>query len=201
MKIEMAENQVTLEKELSVIDQFVLDFIQILQKLNIKYTIISGYTVLLFGRQRITEDVDIFLEELKDDKLEELFTTLEKDYWIINANSFEVAREYYKEKIAWRVAKKETISPNMEIKRVKGNLDLYSLNNPLKVILNKTQILNISPLELQIAYKLFLSSRKDIEDARFLYQLFKDKVNFEKLKHFAKELNVQDNITLLSGLV
>ena len=56
-------------------------------------------------------------------------------------------------------------------------------------------------LALYIAYKLSLmakgsfeeiSSDKDFEDAKHLYELFKDKLNKEKLSHFIKLLKVED---------
>jgi hypothetical protein len=47
--------------------------------------------------------------------------------------------------------------------------------------------------ELQIPYKLFLGSEKDIEDARFLFKLFKDNLNIVLLKMFLNKLKVSDN--------
>lgn len=79
--------------------------------------------------------------------------------------------------------------PNIEFKIIKTDLDRYSFKNKIKVML-KEDILFVSPLEMQIAYKLFLaaegsdeelSSDKDIEDAKHLYLLFKDKINKEEL--------------------
>jgi len=55
-------------------------------------------------------------------------------------------------------------------------------------ILNELEIY-ISPIELQIAHKLFLSSEKDIEDAEYLYILFRENLKNEILQYFLKELN------------
>ena len=122
---------------MSVLDEFVIDFLKILKKLGIRYVIISGYSVLLFGRQRITEDIDIFLEKLDTPKLKSLYNALSDEYWLLNAGSFETAESLYNKGIALRAAKKDTISPNMEIKVPKSDLDYFSLNNPSKVILNQ----------------------------------------------------------------
>ena len=43
---------------------------------------------------------------------------------------------------------------------------------------------------LQIPYKLFLGSEKDIEDARFLFKLFEDKLNIGLLKMFLINLKI-----------
>jgi hypothetical protein len=68
------------------------------------------------------------------------------------------------------------------------DLDNWVLNNRLEVILNGIS-LKISPIELQIPYKLFLSSSKDIEDARHLYLIFKDKLDNSLFSQFLIKLD------------
>jgi len=50
----------------------------------------------------------------------------------------------------------------------------------------------ISPLELQIAYKMFLGSLKDMEDAKFLFELFEDRLDKKALLNFLKALKVKN---------
>jgi len=52
------------------------------------------------------------------------------------------------------------------------------------------EVLYVSPLELQIAYKLWLGSDKDFEDAVFLYVFAKSKgiLNQEELEAWARRL-------------
>ena len=197
MEMEFTKEKIKLNKVLSVLDEFVIDFITMLNELEIKYVIISGYVVLLFGSARITEDVDIFLEELDENKLKRLFEKLEGKYWIINAGSFNTAKDLYNNGDAWRVSRKDEIFPNMEIKKPKTLFDFTSLNHPIKVFLNQKNEINISPLELQIAFKLKLGSHKDLEDARYLYDLFKNNLDKKTLEAFAKELRVLDKLTML----
>lgn len=52
----------------------------------------------------------------------------------------------------------------------------------------------ISPIEIQIAFKLWLGSEKDIEDAVYLFELFKDKLNRNLLIKKCKELNVLETM-------
>jgi hypothetical protein len=47
-------------------------------------------------------------------------------------------------------------------------------------------------LELQIAYKLFLGSDKDLQDARHLYDLFRDNIDKEAISDYASQLNVSE---------
>ncbi len=63
--------------------------------------------------------------------------------------------------LAVRIAVKETVIPNIELKFVKSDLDGISLREHMVVITGKDCI-NISPLELQIPFKLYLGSDKDV---------------------------------------
>ena len=100
---------------------------------------------------------------------------------------------------AIRFFKKGRPTPNIEFKMIKNDLDNYSFENRRQAIL-KDRILFISPLELQIPYKLLLAadgtedelqSDKDIEDARFIYKLYKDNINKEEMFKFIDKLNVR----------
>ena len=41
--------------------------------------------------------------------------------------------------------------------------------------------LPISPIEAQVAYKLYLGSDKDVGDARYLFELFKESLDMKRL--------------------
>ncbi len=43
------------------------------------------------------------------------------------------------------------------------------MSNSFRVVVNGEHVVKVSPLELQIAYKLHLNSDKDIGDSVFLY--------------------------------
>jgi predicted nucleotidyltransferase len=63
MDIKWSEGKVALDKELNVLDRFVLDFASMLDAAKIRYVVISGYVSILLGRTRTTEDVDVFIEK------------------------------------------------------------------------------------------------------------------------------------------
>jgi len=52
-------------------------------------------------------------------------------------------------------------------------------------------------MELQIAFKLYLGSDKDIEDALHLWEMFKESLNMELFNGFVKRLGVEDKVKLL----
>jgi hypothetical protein len=193
MEIEIKDDKIIFDRELSLLDSFVLSFTEHLKTNNIKYVIISGYVAILFGRSRMSEDVDIFIENISFEKFLQFWSEIEQSYECLNTgNSFEAYNDYLNNHHAIRIAKKGSFIPNIELKFVKNDLDRYSLENRAHIKL-ADKSLYLSPLELQIPYKLFLGSEKDIEDARFLFKLFKDNLNIVLLKMFLNKLKVSDN--------
>ena len=193
MEIEFKEDKIIFDRELSLLDSFVLSFTEHLTTNNIKYVIISGYVAILFGRSRIGEDVDIFIEHISFEKFLTFWSEIDRNYECLNtSNSYEAYNDYLKNHHAIRIAKKRRFIPNIELKFVKNDLDRYSLEHRRHVKI-ADRSLYLSPLELQIPYKLFLGSEKDIEDARFLFKLFKENLDIVLLKMFLAELKVPND--------
>lgn len=178
-------------KLITELDTLVIDFISILDKYDIKYVIISGYVAILFGRSRNSEDVDLFIEKINYNTFEKMWAELCNNFeCIIEDNMKDAFFEYLNQGLPLRFSKKGTYIPNMEIKTPKDELDIWSLRNRKETRLNNNHRIYISPLELQIAYKLYLSSEKDIEDAKHIYNRFKNKLDNKLLNYFVKELKV-----------
>ncbi len=183
-------------KEVNNLDKFVVSFAKILEK-HTDYVIVSGYTAIFFGRTRATEDIDIFIKNRNVREL--LEEALKKGYWIVNTNSIEDAIDLLNSKLAIRIARKNVFIPNFEIKLAGKDTDFESLNNRVKIIFDKN-VIYFSPIEIQLAYKLFLGSDKDYEDARHLFNIFKDKIDIEKLKDFSHRLNVHKKLKKLGDI-
>ncbi|KAF5410347.1 MAG: hypothetical protein U9N46_10740 [Euryarchaeota archaeon] len=176
-------------KTLSELDVFVRDFLNVL-KSHTDYVIVSGYVTILFGRARGTEDIDIIIDTIDRRTSERFFNDLiERNYWFLNSDDHNDLFGMLNENLAIRIAKSGEIIPNIELKFAKDYFDNFSLRNSLKVEIDGYE-LNISPMELQIAYKIYLSGDKDIEDAIYLYDIFKDRINSETLKNFLEEFGV-----------
>ena len=186
------KREIILDRELNKLDRFVINFCSLLEKYT-KYVIVSGYVSIVLGRSRATEDVDLLVPRMEFSNFVEMFNNfLNKGYDCINTTNPKEAFEMLDE-TAIRFFKQGNPLPNIEFKFIKNDLDEYSFENRLKLVLNEGTLF-ISPLELQIAYKLFLSSEKadkDIEDARHLYKIFQDKINKETLAIFIRKLNVE----------
>ena len=191
MEIDYNESKIKINKALSILDKFAIAFAETLEKNNIKYVIMGGYISILFGKARTTEDIDIFIEEMPFEKFYEFMKKIGKQgYEAMNSDDTkELYNEFLKKGIAIRIFR-NNIFPNAEIKFPKDEMDFLSLNNPLEAAINGKKIM-IAPFEIQIAYKLYLGSKKDIEDAKFLYELAKEKIDRKKLKKYAKMLKVK----------
>lgn len=194
MELTFSKNKISFKKELSQLDRFVIKFVKMLKKHKIDYVIISGYIAILFGRSRETEDVDFFIEEMGFGKFQGFWNGLMKEFDCLNAADTKDAYEnYLKERLAIRFALKNTFMPNCEIKFPKTDLNHYSLLNKVIVTVDDFT-LNTSQMELQIAYKLYLGSEKDMEDAIHLWQIFKDKIDLQLFIKFANRLGVYNRI-------
>ena len=190
MEIRFAKDKIELRKELNSLDKFIIDFAEVLNKLKLKYVVISGYVSILFGRSRSSEDIDIILEKISVQEFRILWEKLKEFECIITDDSESAYNEYLLTGHAIRFSRKKEYVPNMEVKFPKIDLDLWVVKNRKEVLLNG-KTLFISPLELQIPFKLFLGSEKDIEDARHLYRLFKDKLDLGLLAEFNRKLNIE----------
>ena len=204
MEYDAKNRRIILGKIINELDKFVIDFLSIMDKYS-DYVIVSGYVSILLGRSRATEDVDILVPKIKFAKFKEMFNELIKsEYECANTTNIDEAYKMLDD-FAIRFFKKGCPRPNMEFKIIKTDLDRYSFENRIKVVL-KEKTLFISPLEMQIAYKLFLaadgtdeelSSDKDIEDAKHIYLLFKDKINKGELLLLLDKLKIRWKIKWL----
>lgn len=194
MEIKYTKKRIEFEKNLNSLDNFVISFTSILNKLNIKYVVVSGYVSILFGRNRTSEDVDLIIEKINLDNFKALWIELYKEFECLNTDTVKEAyEEYLLKETSIRFSKKQEYLPNMEVKFPNSEdnpLDIVSLKERKEVLLNNNKLF-ISPLELQMAFKFFLGSEKDIEDALYLYEMFKNQINLALLYEFSRKLKIE----------
>jgi len=158
---------------LSALDKDVLEFTGILDACEVNYVIVSGYVAIPTGRSRSTEDIDIILESLSETETEQLVTELKNyGYWGM-AMPLDEMYSMLSEGSRIRIAEDGEMYPNFETWFVSNDVEREALSNPLTVTFDEGEI-EISPIELQIAYKLRLAQAsdslngKDFEDALHL---------------------------------
>jgi len=89
-----------------------------------------------------------------------------------------------------RIARTDQFIPNIELKFLKDDVDRCVLRDRVEVKLSDAKVF-ISPIEIQIAYKLYLGSEKDIEDALYLFEIFKNDMDQQTLKAWMKKFGVR----------
>lgn len=195
MEYDPRKKELRSSRILSELDEFVIKFTKILEKYT-DYVIVSGYVSIVLGRSRATEDVDLLIPKMQKEKFVELFNfLLNNGYECANTSIPEEAFSMLND-FAIRFYEEKKPIPNIEFKQIKTDLDKYSFENRIRLRL-PNYILFLSPLELQIAYKLYLSSEKfdkDIEDARHIYKMFKGNINKEALLLFLRKLNIEEKL-------
>lgn len=182
MEYNKERREIILDKELNKIDKFTFDFIKIIKK-YVDYVIISGYVSILLGRSRATEDVDVFIKRISKEKFIGMYRDLiENGFWCINSDNFDTLFDYIDEGIAIRFARGRIPLPNIEVKFPKDELDEDAFNDFISVKLPVGEM-KISSLERHIAFKrYFLGDDKDNEDALHVEELFKEDIDYEKIK-------------------
>jgi hypothetical protein len=182
--MQFKEKEIILDKELSDLDKFTIEFINILKK-HTKYVLISGYVSILLGRSRGSEDIDVLIPQLNKEELIKLEEDLKNhNFYCLNTKNI---NKMLNEGLAVRFAKNNTVIPNVEVKFIKNKIEEFALKDSIKVRIKK-QSLIISNLELQIAVKeQLLKSPKDLEDARHLRNI--TNINQNKLTYYEELSN------------
>jgi hypothetical protein len=177
-----------IDRELSDLDKFILDFIRILEK-HVNYGLVSGYVSILLGRARVSEDVDVIIQKIDFSTFQTLYKELKKNnYYCLNADIVSIIYDYLSENLAVRFATKDKTIPNVELKWIKHKFDKLALENTIDVKLSKG-VLKISNLELQIAFKEeVLKSPKDLEDANHIRDVAKEYLDNESIQKYRKML-------------
>lgn len=183
--MEIKDDKIVLNKDLSVLDEFVLDFVD---SIDVGYVLVSGYVSILFGRSRGSEDIDMIIEPLTKEAALVFFDNIVNSGFECINESRETAFECLSENIALRFAKKGSAIPNMKVKFAKSFASRLALRDAIDVEVNG-RLIKVSPIELQIAYKrICLGSEKDFEDARHLEIVFENHVSAEKINKYGELL-------------
>ena len=195
--MDLDEETLRIDRRLSALDTAVLTFTDVLESCEVEYVIVSGYVAILTGRSRATEDVDVILGELTESETNELVDTLtERGYWGM-AMPLEDMYSMLRDGDRIRIAEADEFYPNFEVWFASNEIERGALANSLTVTFDDGTI-EISPIELQIAYKLHLAQRanspdgKDMEDALHLYVTFEEAFNTETLETYVTRLGVED---------
>lgn len=188
--IEFRDGELLVERAPSELDTLAIEFSSLLGNAGIQHVYVAGYVAILSGRPRATQDIDVLIERCDERTVEALVDDLQAaDFWgpaMPLSNAYELLSNGDN---IW-VAREDEMAPHLELKFVDDEFDRASLENAITARIGGSEI-PIGPLELQIAYKLYLEARKDFEDAVHLYTMFEDGLNIEKLESWVRKLGVE----------
>lgn len=194
MQYNKEKKEIKVDRELSKLDKFALKFTRILEK-HVDYVIISGYVSILLGRSRATEDIDIFIKKISEEKFSPLYKELEEGgFWCINAENVKEVFSYLRDGYSIRFSRKGNPMPNFEVKFPKNEIDEETFQDFVTVVLPQGK-LKISSLERQVAFKrYFLRSDKDLEDAQHLEEVFREHLDYGKINKLKERIeNIEKN--------
>ena len=80
MELHFSRKAIEFTRNLDSLDTFVVDFTSVLDEQKIEYVLMAGYVAILFGRNRTSEDVDIFIEKIKIEKFKVLWEELSNKF-------------------------------------------------------------------------------------------------------------------------
>ena len=196
--VELTDRGLIVDRDLNRLDELAIDFSRILSDLDIGHVFVAGYVAILSGRSRSTEDIDVFIERCPASQIAELVEELEADgYWGPAMPLSETYGKLSSGTNIW-VAPDGEMSPHLEMKFPSDEFDAASLENAIPAHIGDDRI-PIGPLELQIAYKLSLGTRTDLEDAAHLYAVFGETLSIERLELWTQALGVEDRYDRLKA--
>ena len=177
---------IVIDRELTKLDMFVKDFLSVLKR-HSDYLIVSGFVSIITGRSRGTEDVDILMPQMNEQKFAELLVDLKKNsFWCYQGENEKELCEYMERLSHLRFAQIDTMFPNMEMIPITPakKTQWFEFTRPQKLRVGSLKQ-KIPPIEFEIVYKeKVLGSKKDKDDARHLRAVFANILKEEKFKEF-----------------
>ena len=196
--VELADRGLVVDREPNRLDELAVGFSEVLSRLDIDHVFVAGYVAILAGRSRSTEDIDVFVERCSAERINELVAELEREgYWGPAMPLSETYGNLSKGTNIW-VAPDGEMTPHLEVKFPSDEFDNASLANAVDAHVGGHTV-PIGPLELQIAYKLSLGGRTDLEDAAHLYTLFGETLSRDRLETWVERLDVEDRYERLTN--
>ncbi|MFC6988117.1 hypothetical protein ACFQJD_04145 [Haloplanus sp. GCM10025708] len=189
--IDLRGDVLVVEREPNQLDELALEFSSILDDFGIEHVYVSGYVAILTGRARATEDIDVLIEPIDAGTADALRSELAaRGFWGPAMPLDNLYGMLSNGDNIW-VAPDGQVAPHLEVKFVRDEFDEASLRHAITARIGG-ETLPIGPLELQIAYKLYLGAQKDFEDAVHLYTLFEKRLSDQRLQKWAEKLDVEE---------
>ena len=175
----------------TILDKFAEDFCNIINK-YCKYIVVSGFVAISHGRSRGTEDIDMIIEKIPQERFIQIHNELVENGFecVQSDNPKNVYNEYLSKGDNVRYVKKGEFVPEMDIKFAKDELDEYQLETRKKLPFTGLN-LYFSSIEMNIAFKEeLLKSKKDLEDAKHLRIIYKEELDEKEIERIKYKIRL-----------
>lgn len=196
--IALRDGELPVEREPNELDELAGEFSSILNDLDIGHAFVAGYVAILAGRSRATQDIDVLLERVGTETVERLATRLDKGGFWGPAMPLDATDGTLSDGGSVWVARDDEMVPHLDVKFASDEFDRASLTNAITARID-TISLPIGPLELQIAYKLYLGDSTSFEDAAHLYAMFEGSLGTTDLEAWVERLDVREEYERLGA--
>ncbi|RJT03175.1 hypothetical protein [Halococcus sp. IIIV-5B] len=189
--VTLTDETLVVDRDPNRLDELAIAFSRLLERFDVGHVFVAGYVAILSGRARATQDIDVLVESLTERQVDDLTAALDAEGFWGPAMPLASAYEMLSNGDNIWVAPEDQMTPHLEVKFVGDEFDRASLRTAITAQVGEETI-PIGPLELQIAYKLYLGAQKDVEDAVHLYTLFEPNLSTQRLEQWTKRLGVED---------
>jgi hypothetical protein len=196
--MEFTDDGIHIDKEPNALDELILDVSEVLDTVGVDYAVVSGYVVVLLGRARSTEDIDVLVERFDEDTAKEIAERLQAAGYWGSAMPLDEMYATLADDLPIRVAGDGHRVPNVELKFPTDEFDRESLRNTIRIVY-AGETITAGSIELQIAYKLGMGAQKDYEDALYLHEFAEGAINVEALESYVDRLDVREEYEQLRG--
>lgn len=189
--IELRDDELFVGREPNDLDELALTFSEICGELGHDHVFVSGYVAILTGRSRSTEDIDVLIERLDPHELDVLMERAREANLWGPATPLESTGSVLEDGGNVWVAREGEHLPHLEVKFERDEFDRASLDGSLPAHIGD-RTLPIGPLELQIAYKLYLGTETDLDDAFHIATLFEQTLREPEIQDWVERLGVEE---------
>lgn len=152
-------------------------------KNNIQYVIVGGIAVLVFGRTRMTTDIDMIIDHKAIDRVD-FINYLRDNNFDANLSDLKVLDEgvhasiFYKDDMF-----------RIDLKGIYGENEQRSIDSAIEIPFNQVLAKFDHPLNI-IGFKLLYGSEQDFEDALAVFIRNQEFIDMNKLEELCNSLGV-----------
>lgn len=179
---------------MNLLERFTRHFATIVDR-HVEYLICSSFVAISHERSRGTEDIEMIISRIDFNEFLKLHEDLVKEgFECIQSSNANEIYTYLIRNDSVRYVYSGSYLPEMEVKFVKDNLDLFQMNTRKKLPLSGLDLW-FSSVEVNIAFKEeLLKSDKDMEDAKHLRVIYSgslDESLINKVKLMIREYRLK----------